>query len=334
MMQKHRFRVCFLCWLGAIFLHTSSCGFGLSKQPSLSEVRERTGLAIRKKVGTRGGGPALDQEERNLVKKISIAGERRNWQGARSIFGTYRGNAPQVYTAAMHAAFRCRKYSDGANIYEQCQTNCKTIDQPVFVIAMRIFAKLRKNTRVKQTWNEALDAFGLDDFLASARIVAAADVGDVETAAEILDEMERSNVSINVYNINSAIRACKGQGERQHKAAKCFFDLLHKFQLSPTIVTFTSLIAAYKTADLQCILSTYNEMKDMHIEPDAVFAETYMFTLLQYNDSRRRVEENLHDLPVERLQAARDALDDFKRAGLSLHKSCVSVDRELTRIGL
>ena len=38
--------------------------------------------------------------------------------------------------------------------------------------------------------------------------------------------------------------------------------------------------------------------------------------------------------PVERLQAARDALDDFEGAGLSLHKSCVSVDRELTRMGL
>ena len=334
MMQKHRVRVCFLLWLGAILLHTPSCGFGQTKQPPLSEVRERTGLAIRKKVGQRGGGPALDREERNLVRKISMAGERRNWQGARSLFGTYRGNAPQIYTAAMHAAFRCRKYSDGANIYEQCQTNCKTIDQPVLVIAMRIFAKLGKTTKVKKIWNEALDAFGLDDFLASARIVAAADVGDVETAAEILHEMNRSNVSINVYNINSAIRACKGQGERQHEAAKYFFDLLHEFQLSPTIVTFTSLIAAYKTADLHCILSTYNEMKDMHIEPDAVFAETYIFTLLQYDDSRRRVEENLHDLPVERLQAARDALDDFEGAGLSLHKSCVSVDRELTRMGL
>ena len=177
----------------------------------------------------------------------------------------------------MHAAFRCREYKEGSTIFEKCRANCEIISQPIFTVGIRIFAKLGDTDRVQQIWDDALKAYPLDEILGSARIAAAADFGDVEMAADTLDKMNSSNASINVYHINSAMRACWGWGDKRHKAAKYFFDLLPQFQLSPTIVSFTSLIGAYKTASLRRIVSAYDEMKDLKIPPDAVFAETHIF---------------------------------------------------------
>ena len=280
-LRKRCIHVGCLLWLGATLLHRPSC-FGRAKQQPLSELRERSGLAIRKSARGRKleDGIVLSRQEKILVSKIASASEKRNWPAARSFFAGYVGSAAPVYSAAMHAAFRSREYKDGAKIFEQCQANCEIIHPPVFTAGIRIFAKLGDTSRVDQIWNDALSACEFDDILGSARIAAAADAGNVTMAAETLDEMNRSNLSIQVHHINSAIRACWGEGKSQHKAAKYLFDLLPKFRLTPTIVSFTALIGAYHTASLQDVLLAYNEMKSLEIEPNSVFAETYMYSLL------------------------------------------------------
>ena len=314
-------------------LGTPPRGFARTKQQPLSEQREQTGLAIRKRV--RGSNFVISKEEKELVSKISSAGEKRNWAAVRSIFTGYVGCATPVYGAALHAAFRCREYKQGAKIFEQCRTTCKQFDEPFFVMSLRIFAKLQDRLRVQQIWEDALQTCELSDILGSARIAAAADAGDVEMAADTLDRMNSTNVSIKVHHINSAMRACWGWGEKRHKAAKYLFDLLPRFQLSPTVVSFTSLIGAYNAASLQPILSAYNEMKSLLIEPDAVFAETYIFSVLKADHiDRGRFKTHLREQPIERLEAARDALEDFKKAGLRLPEACIAVDRELTRLGI
>ena len=311
-------------------------GFGRVQQQPLSERRERTGLAIRQKIQVRHG-PALNKEEKKLVSNIAFASEKRDWSAAQSYFATYSGDATQIYGAAIHAAFRCGQYQEGAQIYEQCRSNCKVVGIPVFTIALRIFGKLKDNDRVQQIWDDALKAHELDELFGSARIAAAADVGDVAGAAAVLDQMNlSSNVSINAFHINSAMRACWGWGGREHKAAKYFFDLLEQFKLSPTIVSFTSLVGAYHTASLPEILSAYQKMKELKIEPDPVFAETYIFSVLQADRTRnlrRGIENTLHEKSIERLQAARDALIDFKKAGV-LSGSCRAVDKQLRRMGI
>ena len=313
---------------------TPPCGFGRAKQLPLSEQRERTGLALRRKYQERG--PDLNKEEKKLVSKIASASEKRNWSAAQSYFARYSGNATQIYGAAIHAAFRCGRYQEGAKIYEQCRSNCKVVGIPVFTVALRIFGKLKDNDGVQQIWDDALKMHELDELFGSARIAAAADVGDVHGAAAVLDQMNLSNVSISVFHINSAIRACWGWGDREHLAAKYFFDLLEQFQLSPTIISFTSLVGAYHTASLPEILSAYQKMNDLEIEPNSVFAETYMLCVLQAEKNRTRrlgIENTLHEKSIERLQAARDALIDFKKAGV-LSGLCRAVDRQLRRMGI
>ena len=275
----------------------------------------------------------MSTEEKQLLRSIAIASERRDWPTARSLFGTYSGGAVQIYGATLQAAFRCREYNQGAQVYEKAVNNCEFVDQPLYTVALRIYAKLGENSRVQQIWDTALKSFNLDEMLASARIAAAADAGDVEAAATVLDQMNSSNVSIDVYHINSAIRGCWGWGNKQHRAAKYFFNLLERFQLSPTVISFTSLIGAYTTASLQEVLSAYNEMKALQIQADSVFAETYVFSVLQWSKGDA-VEVALRERSVERLRAARDALIDFKVAGLKLHGACRSVDAQLTRMGI
>ena len=333
--QKRCVRVCCFLWLVDIQLHTPSCGFGRTRQQPLSELRERTGLAIRVSA-TGADGPVLSKEERKLLRQIAIAGEKRDWPSAESYFGTYAGSGTQIYGAAMHAAFRCREYKKGAKVYDQCRQNCEIVSQPIFNLGIRIFAKLGDTTRVQQIWDDALKAYPLDDILASARISAAAEAGNVTMAAETLDKMKDCNVSVQTHHVNSAMRACWGWNDRPHKAAKYLFDLLPKFELSPTVVSFTALIGTYNTASLHKILSAYDEMKALHIKPDTVFAETYIFSLLQADKKvhlRASGTELLRDNSIDRLQAARDALTEFKEAGLHLSRVCAKVDRALKSTG-
>eukprot|EP00438_Fugacium_kawagutii_P014210 Skav201450 [mRNA] locus=scaffold6:237257:238339:+ [translate_table: standard] len=284
----------------------------------------KTGTSLRKDV-------TLSPEEQQLVADISRAGQTKFWNYARSLFGKYTGNASPVYAAALDAAWRCRMNKEGAKIYESCRANCEDIGIPVYMTALRIFGKLRNAAMFQQIWDDALEAHDLDEYLSSARIAAAADAGDVEAARDTLDTMNANNVPINVVHINSAIRACWGR-EGGHKAAKYFFDLLPTFNLSPTVVSFTSLIGTYSSLSLQEILSAYNAMKGLKIVPNRVFAETLLFTLLQWGKNQR-LEEQLRKQSAERLQAARKALDEFKRAGVPLSGACRKVDSELTRMG-
>lgn len=322
-----------ILWLVVILLNGSPC-FGRPRQAPLEVVREQTGRAIRSSArGMTDFG--LNREEKIFLSKIAQASQERDWPAACSAVNTYEGSGTPIYSAAMHAAFRCREYMLGAQIWEKCQANCKIIDLPGFTAAIRIFGKLGERTRVQEIWDDALKAHELDEVISAARITAAADAGDVEAAAQTLDEMASGNVSINELHINSAIRACWGWGQRQHKAAKYFFDLLEEFQIRPNVVLFTSLVGAYRESGLQELLSVYKQMKAFGVEPDPVFAETYLFSVLKGNKAENvRIERTLQQKPLERLKAARDALNDFKKAGVRLKRVCAAVDRELAAMNI
>ena len=62
--------------------------------------------------------PTLSGQEGILMQDISVASEQRKWATVQAHFGNYTGKSVKVYTAAMNAALRCRKYEEGAAIYE------------------------------------------------------------------------------------------------------------------------------------------------------------------------------------------------------------------------
>ncbi len=325
-------------FLTVLLCDTTEFNFAKAKQEPLAVVRERSGNALRQSArGT--GNYDLTGYEKRLLRKIGAASENREWTAVSSHLAEYTGDAPPLFAAAMHGALRCQRYKEGAKIYDKCRTSSQVLHEPAYVAAIKLFGKLGEPSRVRDVWDEALQVVGLTEILASARIVAAADEGNVSAAAEVLDLMNASGVTINVGHVSSAIRACWGWGTHQHKAAKFLFDLLPEFGLAASVIIFTNLIRAYATAAVKDTVALYEDMKALQINPDAAFAETYLSTILQKDPKDRwRTPDTtatlLKDKPVERLRAARKAAADFEAAGVKLSNLAATIRDALKQMSI
>ncbi|CAE7934573.1 PPR4, partial [Symbiodinium necroappetens] len=179
---------------------------------------------------------------------------------------------------------------------------------------------------------QALESFPLNEVLAAARIDAAAAEGDVQAAAQILDDMDKEGVKINIAHINSAIRTCWNAKGASHSAAKYLFDLIPGLGLTPDIVTFTCLIGAYTSADISDIQAVYAKMKDVGVEVDKAFAEVYLVTVLRKPASNEIGPAGLSKLPNDRIRAAKAALKDFNADGLELTRLSCAIERALHKV--
>lgn len=175
-----------LLLLLSLLLHPVQYGhsFAKLKQESPAAIRERSGNALRKRAGNLGN-IKMDGEERSLLGRISNAAERREWGAARSAFASYTGDAAPVYAAALHAAVRCRRYQEGAKMFELCQKRCKNIHAPAYTQALRIFGKLKDPAKVEDVWAESLEKCEFDLVL---------DLGNITGAAHILDMVNESTL--------------------------------------------------------------------------------------------------------------------------------------------
>eukprot|EP00438_Fugacium_kawagutii_P033677 Skav230546 [mRNA] locus=scaffold1365:146599:147561:+ [translate_table: standard] len=304
--------------------------FGQPKQESLMAMRERTGQAVRRKVrDSLGITLPLSQADKILLREISIASEQRKWQEVQSHFDAYSGQAIQIYTAVMNAAVRCRRYSEGAVIYERCRETCEQLTEPTFTAAIKIFGKLGQHEKVRQIWAKAIKECKLSEILIGSRIDAAADEGDVETAAAMLDLLQTNKLEINKLRITSALRSCWGWGPKQHKAAKYLWKLFAKLNVKPDVAAFTTLMGAYSTAPLQDVLAAKAEMDSLEIEPNRVFGETFLTTVLQQDFKHLKQFDDLvralTDKPPHRLQAARVTLENYEATGVEMTRLCKKI---------
>ena len=139
--------------------------------------------------------------------------------------------------------------------------------------------------------------------------------------------------------MTSAIRACWNSSKFSDKAARYFYGLFAKLDLTPTIVTFATLAGALQSAPLEDVLWIYKEMKAQQIVPNRVFAETFVASLLggerldRWRDPERLAQEHLRYKPPERLEATRNALNDFKSQGVELSRLCREVGKALSKLG-
>ncbi len=107
--------------------------------------------------------------------------------------------------------------------------------------------------------------------------------------------------------------------------------------MAPTTVTFGTLAGALQSAPLEDLLWAYEEMKAWEIAPNRVFAETFLTSLLggetldRYPE--RMVQQTLRYKPPERLEAARNALHDFKSQGVELSGLCRKLGKALSMLG-
>ena len=123
------------------------------------------------------------------------------------------------------------QYHEGADIYHRCRRCCEEFDAPVFAEALHIFRKLKQPAQVRKIWNETLHFCDLNGILALARITAAADEGDVEAAAQVLDLMHSNQVVVKTapYHLQFAVAGdgAKTATRLQNISSMCLADLTY-----------------------------------------------------------------------------------------------------------
>ena len=277
-------RVCFvrLICLGAalwLFFQRGQGFSSINSQRSLGVERERSGQAPRSRVSDTVFFK-LSRPEALLLREIAAKSQKRDWCSVEFLLSNYTGTGEPIYAAGINAAYRCRKYQEGAMIYDRCSSLLNITHMPVFAAALKVFGKCGEPKRVREVWQHALLAGDLNKDVALARISAAADEADLKTAAKVVDLMIAGNVSVHEGHVVAAMRSCQGNGPNQHEAAKYFFDLLPQFQLERNVIAFSCLMRAYTTAPIEDVISAYEEMT-MNIEPNKVFAESYLNAVFQ-----------------------------------------------------
>ncbi|CAE7526173.1 PPR4 [Symbiodinium sp. CCMP2592] len=298
--------------------------FGLAQDPSrLRLLREKAGINLR----TRISNPNMtySKESKSLLSRIAEARDRGDWQSVLGLFRKYGGKELPVFHAVLHTAFNCGQYKEGAKIYTRLQNLNITQDGAAYATALKLFAKLGDTARVRDIWKEARSNCLLDEPLAAARIDAAAAEGDIQVAAEILDEMNRTGVRINIAHVTSAIRACWEAAGSSHNAAEFLLNMSLELGLQPNIATFTCLMGAYSGARLEQVLDAYGLMQSMKVEANKPFTEVYLTTVLNVKRGEGRLIRSvqdtlalLRDCPPARLEAARAAVADFRAANIDI----------------
>ena len=277
----------------------------------------------------------LSPAGQKLLSEITKAGD--DWFTVRRLYEAYTGAEVQIFNAVMHIAIRCEQFKEGARIYKRLSALNIAKTAPTFTAALKVFAQLGQNDTVRKLWREAADSIPLDQPLALARIDAAAAEGDVETAATVLDTMEKASVEVNIAHVTSAIRACWEANGTNWRAAQYLFNLSLVLDLQPAVPTFSCLIGAYATAPITETLAAYRTMQELGVEADKAFVEIYLSTVLDLRNYQKRsvvqLASYLRRCSAERLSAARAALHDFQSAGVELSILSDHVKRALRLLG-
>ena len=253
------------------------------------------------------------------------------------------GTAYPVFCAAMQAAVTCEQYKEAAKIHQRLWSIYPKPAYPVaYSIGMKVFGQLNDTQQVKKLWQVARDQKLVNQYVAGSRIDAAATLGDVESAAAVLDYMVSNDLEVSALMFSSAINACKNRcqnlGRASHSAADCLFQEMIRRGLKPDEATFGALLGSQLYADLHDVQKVWANMDRFEVKPDKVMAETYITALLgrfPYDCiSPKKLLPELQLRNLTRLQAARNALDDMKKKSVPLPGLCISIDKALHLMNL
>ena len=313
-----------------LWLWASTLSFSVPtpRQKSLSVIRETTGQSISQKA-PESAFVELSPQEQVLTTNLAEAGRKGDWSRVSQLYGRYTGSAEPVLTAAMQAAYRCKRYREAAKIYEKLSCAVKGLNQVSLLVALKIFGKLRDPETVNSIWAEATERSLVDKRLCGARIDAAAYMGDIEGAARVLDGMIAGKMELSVYVFNSAILACASAARPSHNAAMYLFQSLLDNGFSPTIITFANLAQAHAKASLEQIQHMRAMMKRYNVRSNAVFAECCLGALFQRRTNpttrtTRAIDAALADLHQReaRLKEAESVLLELQANKVELTTLC------------
>ena len=301
----------------------SGISFSFPRQSSPSLYREKVGQSWSVKVDPQAlGSRRVSREESELTWNIATAGKKGDWFKVSRQFRSYTGSAPGVYAAAMQAAYRCGKQAEAAKIYHKFRSlpACE-LNKVVLHLALKIFGKLHNVDMVQQIWKEAADRKWIDKLFAGARIDAAAEVGDIAGAAQILDYMITNTLQTDSIVFNSAINACKNANPPSHSGARYLYDQMLARGLQPCVSTFTNLVRAHTGASLDKIQHVRADMKFRGVPANRMFLESYVAAVFGTGKATPRDESELarelKALGDDRLRELRSVLDEVHSLGVT-----------------
>ncbi|CAK8998114.1 unnamed protein product [Durusdinium trenchii] len=238
-------------------------------------------------------------------------------------------------------------YEEGYRIYKRL-SRLGYMTLPTYEVAMKLLGKLGKFDEVDRLWDQLVELDHsnqvnverrhIDPVIAAARMQAAADEGDIQGAARVLDYMERNGIAANKVHFTSAINACVNAAQHDRaKAAQRFFDKMVANDIVPDIVAYCSLLRAYQGESSECCLRLIADMKGRGITPNKVFAENFLFTLLgirkaQRKFTKRSMLSSLKQRSAADRQAARAFIDDLRDENIRLTLAGKVIDAALQAI--
>ena len=275
------------------------------------------------------------EEEKGLASQLKAAGNDKNGQWQEE-FAKYSGRSVVVLTAAMQAALKHRDYEEGLKAYQKLEMS--KMDLPAFTNSMKLLGKLGKLDEVERLWEQLLELGRINKVAAQARIDAAADNGDMEGAARVLNYMDAGGIEADTLHYSSALNACANAATAaRSKSAQELFDAMVTKGIRPNIVTYTNLLRARQDEPSEVCLDILKDMKNRNVMANAVFAETFLFTLLQSTQKGGWtkvgvIAADLQRLPPADLQAAKHFIDELRDAKVHLSRSCKLIEAALQSV--
>ena len=281
----------------------------------------------------------LTKEESKLLAKVVQAANRSDWQRIRQLRATSKVLKTPFFDVEMNAALACGQYKAGTTLYEQLCKLQLPKEVLTFNLAMKLYGKAGMWASVQQVWKEARQSYRLDETMAAARLVAAADEGDIRTAADILDEMVRMDLVVDVGHFTSALRACTTAESSGYNVAVFLFDTMCNMSLTPDVQVFTALVSTFAGRPVTKFQTLRSQMDQFGVQHNWVFADAYLKALLSVpqKDKQSSVAELVDlvsGLSKERLQEAASALSTFKTLQDEWSAFCEVTESALKRQGI
>ena len=272
----------------------------------------------------------ISEGEKILVAALTSAGKRgqQGWAKVQHLYEHYAGLAPPVHGAALQAAYRCKQYSEAAEMYTSIRSRSIDVSRAgrvILLYGLKTFGKLQDGRAVDSIWKEVRANGWVNQFLARARIDAASEMGDIEGAASTLEFMVDESVRVCDLHFSSAINACKNSNHsNRHKAATYLLENMLSKGLQPNVVAFANLAGAHRQAPLDELEGILSSMTDNGVSPNKVFIEAFLGAVFQgrltaawtVDDVRMRLKGTSRD----RLRMAKSVLKDALSRGVRLTK--------------
>lgn len=316
----------------------------LKPQVAAHRVRTDEGLALPTNAGRRNFAVNRISEEISasddeilLAAELREAAKNADWREAQRVLSIYDGSNTKVLTAGMQAALRCKKYQDGAEIFEQLKTREAALDVPAYTVAMKIYGKLQDTEQVDEIWRTLQDLDVVDQVACGARIDAAAELGDLEKALELVSFMKKERLGIDVLHFSSAINACAKSlhPERADHALQLFNELVSR-GLKPNIITYTNFLLASRDLPSRDLLFILDSMARKGVRANSIFVENFMFVFLRKSRGQGRSWKNLSniqmelaDFDMEILEKALELIEEFRNDGIRLRTSTMNIEKAL-----